>query len=210
MEQAQSMVNPKMASARASELEGEDALRGHLYRLIAHYLSAPPSQSDLQLAAALSASRETPLGNCVIALAEAARATTDQQEAEAYQELFIGLGRGVLVPYGSYYLTGFLNEKPLARLRVDMAARGIARREDVSDPEDHIASVLEMMAGLIGGQFGACSPEAQRGFFEQHLGSWAPHFFRDLSVDETSAFYAALGALGARFIEMEEHAFRLS
>lgn len=182
----------------------------HLYRLIARYLTAPPTQADLDFAAGLSALKGTLLGDRIIALAEAARATTAQQEADAYQELFIGLGRGLFVPYGSYYLTGFLHEKPLARLRVDMGVLGIARSDDIAEPEDHIASVLEMMAGLIGGDFGPRSSQAQRGFFEAHVGSWAGHFFRDLSLDETSAFYAAIGALGSRFVEVEERAFQLA
>lgn len=206
MQHAQSVVRPEVSGTSLDE----DALRVHLYRLLAHYLAAPPSEADLQLAAGLSASKGTPLGDRVIALAEAARSTTAEREADAYQTLFIGLGRGVFVPFGSYYLTGFLHEKPLARLREDMAALGIARSDDVSEPEDHIASVLEMMGGLIGGDFGTGSLEVQRSFFESHVGSWAGHFFRDLSVDGTSAFYAALGALGSRFIEVEERAFRLA
>ncbi|HRY06173.1 MAG TPA: molecular chaperone TorD family protein [Hyphomicrobiaceae bacterium] len=206
MQHAQSKVKPAVNDARVDE----DALRVHLYRLIAHYLSAPPTQADLELAAGLSASSETLLGERIGALAAAARSTFAEQEADAYQTLFVGLGRGVFVPFGSYYLTGFLNEKPLARLRSDMAMLGVARNDDVSEPEDHIASVLEIMAGLIAGDFGSGSLEAQRGFFETHVRSWAGHFFRDLSVDGTSAFYAALGALGLRFIEVEEHAFQLA
>lgn len=206
MQHAQSEVKPEVTGTGLSE----DALRMHLYRLIARYLTAPPTQADLDFAAGLSALKGTLLGDRIIALAEAARATTAQQEADAYQELFIGLGRGLFVPYGSYYLTGFLHEKPLARLRVDMGVLGIARSDDIAEPEDHIASVLEMMAGLIGGDFGPRSSQAQRGFFEAHVGSWAGHFFRDLSLDETSAFYAAIGALGSRFVEVEERAFQLA
>lgn len=210
MQDAQSGLQSRANVVRNAYNLEEDALRVQFYRLIAYYLTAPPSQAGLQLAAGLSASNDTPLGESATALAEAAESTTAELEADVYQVLFVGIGRGVFVPFGSYYLTGFLHEKPLARLRADMAARGIARSEDVSDPEDHIASVLEMMAGLIGGDFGACPLELQRSFFEQHVGSWAAHFFRDLSVDETSSFYAALGALGLRFIEVEERAFRLA
>jgi TorA maturation chaperone TorD len=210
VQDAQSGLQSRANVVRNAYNLEEDALRVQFYRLIAYYLTAPPSQAGLQLAAGLSASNDTPLGERVTAFAEAAGTTTAELEADAYQVLFVGIGRGVFVPFGSYYLTGFLHEKPLARLRADMAARGIVRSEDISDPEDHIASVLEMMAGLIGGEFGVCPPEFQRSFFEQHVGSWAGHFFRDLSVDETSSFYAALGALGLRFIEVEERAFRLA
>lgn len=215
MQYAQSQVTSVMgATARGVTARGaaldEDVLRVHLYRLIAHYLSGPPTQSDLALAAGLSAATGTVLGDGVMGLAQAARSATAEQEADAYQTLFIGLGRGVFVPFGSYYLTGFLHEKPLARLRADMAALGVTRSEDVSEPEDHIASVLEIMAGLIAGDFGSQSFDTQRAFFESHVGSWAGHFFRDLAVDGTSEFYSALGALGSRFIEVEQHALRLA
>lgn len=193
----------------AGDIASEDAFRVHLYRLLAHYLSSPTNAGDLAIAAGLAAQPGTPLGDGVIALSAAARATDAQREADAFQTLFIGLGRGVFVPYGSYYLTGFLHEKPLARLRSEMEALGIARNENVSEPEDHIAAVLEMMAGLIANDFGVVSADTQRRFYEAHVGSWAMHFFRDLSLDKTSPFYAALGSLGLRFLEVEERAFRL-
>lgn len=208
--QAQSVMTSNVGPETTAGASGEDALRVNLYRLLAHFLSAPPSEGDLQLASGLTAAEGTPLGASVNALAAAARSTTAEQEADAFQALFIGLGRGIFVPYGSYYLTGFLHEKPLARLRSDMAGLGIARADGVSEPEDHIASVLEMMAGLIAGDFGDTSVDAQRRFFEAHVGSWAGHFLRDLSVDKTSAFYAALGALGERFVEIEERAFAMA
>jgi TorA maturation chaperone TorD len=207
--QAQSGVSSRSNAVPVSGAE-EDALRVQLYRLIAQYLSAPPSDQDLALAAGLSASAGTPLGDAVTALSRAASATNAGSEADAYQNLFIGLVRGIFVPYGSYYLTGFLHEKPLARLRADMNTLGIARQEDVSEPEDHIASVMEMMAGLIAGHFGVVPFDVQRRFFEAHVGSWAGHFLRDLSVDETSPFYGALGTLGLRFIEVEERAFAMA
>ncbi len=210
MHQAQSDAKSNVGSATTNGALGEEALRVSLYRLLAHFLSAPPSDDDLGLAAGLTAAEGTPLGDAVNALAVSARATNAEQEADAFQTLFIGLGRGILVPYGSYYLTGFLHEKPLARLRTDMAGLGIARGEGVSEPEDHVASVLEMMAGLIAGDFGDVSADVQRRFFEAHVGSWAGHFLRDLSVDKTSAFYAALGYLGERFMEVEERALQLA
>ncbi len=85
-----------------------------------------------------------------------------------FNALFIGLGRGELLPYASYYLTGFLNEKPLASLRHDMAARGMTRAPNVYEPEDNIASLMEMMAGMIVGRFGAPATLAdQRDFFNK-------------------------------------------
>lgn len=188
----------------------QDGQRAAFYRLVAHFLSEPPTTAHLSLARELTGEPGTPIGGAVNALAVAARDTTVKQEAEAFQTLFIGLGRGILVPFGSYYLTGFLNEKPLARLREDMHRLGMARSDDVSEPEDHISSVMEIMAGLIDGRInGPCDPTEQRQFFEAHVGSWAGQFFRDLAADDTSALYAALGALGERFIAIEASAFKL-
>ncbi len=111
-----------------------------------------------------------------------------------YDDLFIGLVRGEVLPYASYYLTGFLNEKPLALLRRDMARLGIARTPDVQEPEDHIASICEMMAGLIRGRFGGpVGLTAQREFFAAHLAPWAEHFFGDLEGAKNARFLRARG-----------------
>ena len=208
--QSESRSKPDMVAPKHTAANEEDVLRAQLYHLLAHYLSGPPTNDDLAVASQLEAAPGTVLGDGVLALAAAARETTQEREADAYQRLFIGLGRGVFVPYGSYYLTGFLHEKPLARLRADMETLGIVRDEGVSEPEDHVASVLEMMAGLLSDRFGLVSKDAQRRFFEAHVGSWAGHFLRDLSLDKESEFYAALGSLGARFIEVEERAHQMS
>lgn len=215
MHNAQSdlIIETKRHDGMAAEpvaTSSEDRFRAEFYRLLAHFLSAPPSAEGLTFAAGLEGDAATPLGEAVNAVAAAARASSPAAEAEAYQSLFIGLGRGILVPFGSYYLTGFLHEKPLARLRADMDRLGFARADDVSEPEDHIASVLELMAALIEGRDRRPPDLAeQRQVFEDHVASWAGHFFRDLKADPTSAFYAALGGLGERFIEIESRAFRL-
>lgn len=198
-----------VASILANDVVEEDRLRAGLYRLIAGLLTAPPSSDMLRAAAALTGD-ETPLGLAIARLARAADAATAEVEGEAYHNLFVGLGRGILVPFGSYYLTGFLHEKPLAKLRQTMAAHGIAREEGVGEPEDHVASLLEMMAGLIDGSFGsALDPKGQKLFYGEHIGSWMPYFFRDLAGNEESELYAALGAMGSAFLEIEERAFRM-
>ena len=94
----------------------------------------------------------TPLGVAHAALAQAASATTVERVEREFFDLFIGLGRGELLPYGSYYLTGFLHERPLARLRADLAPLGIERVEGNCEPEDHAATLCEIMAGLVGGR----------------------------------------------------------
>jgi len=193
--------------SRTLELAPEDHLRAQLYQLIATPFSAPAGSDILQAYAAIDGDNSR-LGQALSACAKAARHADPEAEDDAFHELFIGIGSGVLVPFGSYYLTGFLHEKPLAKLRDDMAALGVEHNPDIKEPEDHIASVLEMMGGLIEGRFGSAGTLAeQKKFFDAHVGSWAPHFFKDLSETKQSAFYAAIGVLGSVFMEIEAQAF---
>lgn len=185
----------------------EEDLRADLYRLICAYLTETVKKEGLQHAAQLSGD-ESPLGQAISKFAKAAAATDEATADDDFHELFIGLGRGVLIPFASYYLTGFLHEKPLARLRQDMAALGIERDPSVKEPEDHIAGVLEIMAGLVDGSLvGPIDLERQRKFFETHVVSWAPYFFKDLAEMQQSPFYAALGGIGVEFMEIEKRAF---
>jgi TorA maturation chaperone TorD len=123
-------------------------------------------------------------------------------------DLFIGVGRGELLPYGSYYLTGFLHERPLARLRDSLAQLGVERVQGQSEPEDHAAIVCEIMAGLIGGDFSA-PPNADREFFEKHLAPWLGRFFADLEQAAAANFYRRIGTVGRVFLEIETEAFAL-
>ena len=117
----------------------EDALRADLYDFLAALLARPPGQDLLDRTAALQGDASE-MGQAVSSLARVARVSTPGGVETEFNALFIGLGRGELLPYASYYLTGFLNEKPLAGLRRDMAARGMTRADTVYEPEDNIAS----------------------------------------------------------------------
>ena len=188
----------------------EDQLRAGWYALLAQLLSAEPSEATLRMMRGLSGD-ESDLGQGIKALAAAARGITLDAANQEYFDLFIGLGQGELLPYASYYLTGFLNEKPLARLRGDMARLHIARAEEVSEPEDHIAALCEMMAGLIGGSFGEPADlEEQRKFFDTHIGCWAPRFFEDLQAAQSAVLYMPVGTLGRSFMEIERQAFEMA
>lgn len=196
--------------AQREEILEEDRYRAQFYRLLSRLLARSPDADLLAQIAALD-SNETDIGRALGALAAAAKRTTPEAAAEEYQDLFIGVGRGELVPFESFYLTGFLNEKPLARLRQDMATHGVARAEGVSEPEDHIASLCEIMAGFILGTFEApMSLAEQSEFFERHVVSWAGRFFSDLESAETADFYKPVGALGRAFIEIEATAFQMA
>ncbi|GBF26782.1 chaperone protein TorD [bacterium MnTg02] len=188
----------------------EDELRANVYRLLARWLVAAPSQSDLAAAKAMSGD-ETDFGKAVQTFSHVSARIEPKEVQQEYQDLFIGVGRGELLPYASYYLAGFLNEKPLAKLRNDMARLGIERDPKTKDPEDHIAALMEMQAGLIMGDYGKpASLTEQKQFFEIHVGSWAKLFFADLEGAKQSVLYASLATIGRLFMEIEETAFLMS
>jgi TorA maturation chaperone TorD len=191
----------------SDKIDEVDAARAHEYALLSALLVKAPGAELLERVAQLSGD-DSPLGEAHRELAiAAARAKTDRIERE-YFDVFIGVGRGELLPYASYYLTGFLHERPLARLRGDLFLLGIERAEDNPDPEDHIAFLCEIMAGIIGQRFGA-EAGADRVFFEKHVKPWASRLFTDLENAETAEFYRAVGKVGRIFIEIETEAFAL-
>lgn len=205
------MSDEPAAAFRAADITEEDRLRAQLYRLLAALLAKVPDRETLTRVAGLSGDRSNELGRGLAALAGAAGSVDPAAADDEYHDLFIGVGRGELMPYGSYYLTGFVYEKPLSRLRGDMAGLGIARAEGVKEPEDHIASLCEMMAGLIEGDFGApAGLAAQRDFFDAHLGPWAAQFFADLEVANKASLYVPVGAIGRAFMAIEATAFEMA
>lgn len=187
----------------------EDLLRADLYSMLARFLARPPTGEELSMAANLKGD-ETEIGQGLAALGKVAGATGEAAAKREYDALFIGLGRGELLPFASYYLTGFLHEKPLARLRGHMSTLGIERAKDTKEPEDHIATLCDMMAGLIRGTYGEPLPlDDQHAFFNTHLAPWAGHFFTDLEGAEGSRLYAPIGKIGRAFMEVEIEAFRM-
>jgi TorA maturation chaperone TorD len=187
----------------------EDLLRADLYNLLAVLIARPPTEDVLAHIQGLTGD-SSEMGVGVNALASLAGKIRPKAVTKEFNALFIGLGRGELLPYASFYMTGFLNEKPLSRLRQDMRKIGITRAENVYEPEDNIASLCEMMAGLIRGEFGSAVTLAeQNDFFRVHIGPWAGHFFSDLEGAKNSVFYAPVGTIGRVFMQIESEAFRL-
>lgn len=192
----------------------EELFRAQVYALLARLLARAPDAAFLTALGEL-AGEGGEFGTALDQLAEAARNSDPAAVEEEFTTLFIGVGGSERTPYGSFYLTGFLNEKPLAELRVDMAQLGIARADGVSEPEDHIAALCEIMAGLIGGEFapeedGIVGLDGQRTFFDRHIGSWAGRFFADLETSPSARFYRAVGAVGRSFLAVEARAFDLA
>ncbi len=199
-----------MTATAQIDVSSEDRLRADLYNFLGLMLSGPPDQLLLDQCTGLSGD-ESELGQAIAGLARVAKATKPAKVETEFNALFIGLGRGELLPYASYYLTGFLNEKPLAALRSDMAARGMTRAANVYEPEDNIASLMEMMAGMIVGRFSApATVDDQKTFFNKHIAPWAGHFFADLEGAKNSVLYASLGNVGRAFMEIEREAFRMT
>ncbi len=187
----------------------EDALRARFYGLLARLLGTAP---DAELLVTLSQmdGDGSDIGRGLAALAAVAAGVTAEQAEEEFTALFIGLTEGDLRPYGSYYLTGFLYEKPLADLRWDLERLGIERAEGIVEPEDHVASLCEIMHGLIVGAFGTPADLAtQRSFFETHVATWAPRFFEDLEMAPRAHLYRPVGAIGRTFMAVEREAFSM-
>jgi TorA maturation chaperone TorD len=142
----------------------------------------------------------SPLELAHAAISEAARSTSAKQVEREYFNLFIVLWRGQLFHHGFYYLTGFLNERPLARL--------LARAMGQAEPEHHAAILWEAMAGVMSQRFPA-SPDADRQPFELHLSPWIGRFFGDLECADAADVYRRIGALGWTFVDIETEAFAL-
>ena len=204
----QHAYTPATEATKRGIVEIEDQHRSSFYVLLSSLLSGPPTKDLLNKVYTLSGG-ENKIGEAVKTLTTLSKKLDIKTIEREYNNLFIGVGRGELLPYASFYMTGFLNEKPLANLRDDMNKIGISRSPSTSDPEDHIASLCEMMSGIITNQFyTSLSLRQQSDFFATHLGPWAKHFFDDLIAAEYSVFYAPVGALGKAFIEIETESFK--
>ena len=190
-------------------ISDEDRARAQMYRLLGVLLDAPPSSELLRGLVTLEGD-DTPIGSASRNLAALAQRTAPNDAEREFNNLFVGIGRGELLPYTSYYLTGFLNEKPLADLRSDLMARGIKARDNVKEPEDHMGTLCEIMAGIIAGEFLCDSDQpSQKAFFDAHLAKWAELFFADLEEAQSAVFYAPVGSLGRAFMAVEADAFAI-
>lgn len=190
-------------------ISDEDRARAQMYQLLGVLLGGPPSSELLRGLATLKGD-DTSIGTASRNLAALAQRTTPKDAEREFNNLFVGIGRGELLPYTSYYLTGFLNEKPLADLRSDLMARGIKARDNVKEPEDHMGTLCEIMAGIIAGEFLCDSDQpSQKAFFDAHLAKWAALFFTDLEEAQSAVFYAPVGSLGRAFMAVEADAFAI-
>jgi TorA maturation chaperone TorD len=200
------MSTSQMASRRI--VDEIDHARAQEYALLSVLLFRSP---DIQMIGrlALLCGDASPLGTAHTALGAAASRATEESAGREYFDLFAGLGKGLLLPYASHYLTGSLYGRPLGRLRETLEQLGIERAAGNAEPEDHVAVLCEVMAGLISRDI-AAPAGADREFFEKHLAPWIRRFFVDLERAESADFYARVGSLGRTFVDIETEAFALS
>jgi TorA maturation chaperone TorD len=188
----------------ASTLPEEQLRRSGCYSVLAALLRDIPNSNVLQYVSDLEVDAASTGNELLVSLnmlSLAARHSSEESLRDEYHALFIGLGRGEMVPYGSWYQTGFLMEKPLGMLRADLQQLGFERSQDVHEPEDHIAALCEVMAMLI--QEGA-SLVQQQSFFENHVGNWSGSFFDDLAKAESAVFYRSAARFGSAFMALEK------
>ncbi|MCK0510115.1 TorD/DmsD family molecular chaperone [Aromatoleum buckelii] len=210
--QAAILRAPGSAPSASPPESAEDAARAEHYALLARLFFAAP---DAPLLAALVVASDvfgvgdSPFGVAWAELANAARRTDAQSVHDEYEALFQGIGRPEVMLYGSFYLAGFLMEEPLADLRDDLAELGLARRGGVTETEDHVAALAEVMCHLVITGADAAGLARQRAFFVRHLQPWYARLADALAASPRASFYARVGALARAFFDVEREAFAM-
>ncbi|MBL4830665.1 MAG: molecular chaperone TorD family protein [Aliivibrio sp.] len=185
----------------------QQSLRVEIYSVLARLYREAPDQDVLEWLQNLEVESLTNHLNPMVTAWSLLRLTAQNTSLESvedeYQNIFIGIGRGEIVPFASWYLTGSLMEMPLAHLRNDLMQLGFVREESVKEPEDHFSALLEVMSMLadVGDE------KEQQLFFNRHITSWYHRFCHDLKLSKSSVFYAALAELTQTFISIEQTRF---
>ncbi|MDO9285953.1 MAG: molecular chaperone TorD family protein [Aquabacterium sp.] len=193
--------------------DSEELARAELYGLLASLWLAPPDEALLQQFRVAVTEAPQPGGHLEApwgALVAAMRATSVADAAAEHEALFHGVGRPEVFAYGSHYLSGFLNDKPLAALRTDLATLGLARDADRLETEDHVAFVLEVMRWLIAGDdIAVCNLEQQRRFFRAHVQTWVGKLCDAVDAHPRADTWRAVAGVTRAFIDVETQAFDL-
>ena len=201
-----------LSSTNAKIIENvneEDQLRADMYSFLANLFRSEPD-ADLINQLKFLKSDDSTIGKSIKTLSKLALSLDLPTIRDEYVRIFVGVGRGEILPFASYYLTGFLKDKPLAKLRQDMEKIGIKLEDNVKEPEDHIASIFDMMAGLIVGKFNKkFSIAEQRDFFNKHLAPWVDLLMRDIESSKIAVFYSPIGTIGKEFMEIERSSFSM-
>lgn len=198
--------------ASAPVVAEEDVLRANFYGLLARVLASPLDDESMDVMRGLAEhDDESELGQAIAAFGKLCVRTTVAKANEEFTELFYGFGAGgELTPYGSFYITGLIYDKPLADLRGDMSRLGVESDPSNQEPEDHISSVCEIMQGILTKSFDGQAPDEARSFFHKHIAPWAGQFFEDLEKAPSAVLYMPVGTIGRLFIEIEREAFEMA
>jgi TorA maturation chaperone TorD len=204
-------MNSPAPLAFAAAGDSEELARAELYGLLSRLWLAPPDAELLQqFSVAVTQAPEA--GGALEApwqaLVGMLRATTPAAAAAEHEALFLGVGKPEVFAYGSYHLTGFLNEKPLAALRADLAALGLARDPQTLETEDHIAYGFEVMRYLIAGDDAAvCNLEQQRRYFRAHLQPWVDRLCDAVAAQPRAIVWRALADFTRAYMQVETQGF---
>jgi TorA maturation chaperone TorD len=204
-------MNPTDQHLATSSALDEETARAEIYGLLAQLYYAPPTPE--LLAQLRVAATEAPVAGGFLEepwreLVGAARRANDTAIASEFNALFGGVGKPEVYLFGSHYLSGFLNEKPLAALRTDLAALGLVRDETMPETEDHFAYLCEVMRYLIAGDdVAVANLTRQRDFFATHMQPWAPALCDAIGAHPKARFYAAVAGFTRAFLSVEAQGF---
>ncbi|MGI2995247.1 TorD/DmsD family molecular chaperone [Vibrio alginolyticus] len=188
------------------DTQQEQTLRTDIYLVLSTLFRSAPSDEMLAFLKSLEIEpSESAMQKAWLALQQAANETQREALEEEYQDLFIGIGRGEVVPFGSWHRTGSMMEKPLAEIRRDLDLLGIEREENVKEPEDHISALCEVMAMLTGEE-----EELQQAVFNKHIAPWFQSFTRQLESAESVSFYKPAAQLCDAFLTLEQVRFSVN
>lgn len=184
-------------------MEQAQSMRSDIYLLLATLFRQAPSKELLDFLSELEfEDNGTPMAQAWSEIVHASKHTNVEQLEDEYQELFIGIGRGEVVPFASWHLTGSLMEKPLAEIRTHLSQLGLERSENVKEPEDHISALCETMAYLC-----EQSEPAQQLFFNRHLAPWYERLAVQITEAKHTRYYHAVAKLMRAFLSLENVSF---
>ncbi|WP_431786727.1 TorD/DmsD family molecular chaperone [Vibrio harveyi] len=189
-----------------TQREQEQTLRTEIYLVLSALFRSEPSEEMIEFLTSLEVEpSESAMQKAWIALQQAAKDSNREALEDEYQDLFIGIGRGEVMPFGSWHMTGAMMEKPLAEIRHDLELLGFERDENVKEPEDHIAALCEVMSMLTGEE-----EDLQQAVFNKHIAPWFNSFTQQLENAESANFYKPAAQLCEAFLTLEQVRFSVN
>jgi len=189
-----------------TQREQEQTLRTEIYLVLSALFRSAPSEEMIEFLTSLEVEpSESAMQKAWIALQQAAKDSNREALEDEYQDLFIGIGRGEVMPFGSWHMTGAMMEKPLAEIRHDLELLGFERDENVKEPEDHIAALCEVMSMLTGEE-----EDLQQAVFNKHIAPWFNSFTQQLENAQSANFYKPAAQLCEAFLTLEQVRFSVN